>query len=154
MTVVRLPRVSPSTVAAGGQVTLNVDGCDGETKVTSGVFEDTAIHKGQKSATAHGVLGRQAGRDVRGDVHLQRQQSRQRQDRPHHRHRPPRPQQPPPRPARPPRSTTPTRASRPAPAAASAGFDLHEIALGGALIAGTFGTAYYKMRRRTGGDHS
>jgi len=34
------------------------------------------------------------------------------------------------------------------------GLDAHEIALGGALILGAIGTAYYKARRRTGEDNS
>ncbi|MEU1329328.1 hypothetical protein [Streptomyces sp. NPDC005865] len=145
--------VSPSTVAAGGQVTLNVDGCDGETKVTSGVFEDTTIHKGQKSATAQvfwdakpGAMyevtftcnGSNPGSD-KTDLTI----ATGRPD--HNSHHPDRPDHP---------DHHAHKGVKAGTGGSFGGFDLHEIALGGALIAGTFGAAYYKMRRRTGGDHS
>ncbi|MFC7309645.1 hypothetical protein ACFQVC_36210 [Streptomyces monticola] len=43
--------VTPSTIAAGGQVTLKVDDCDSEATATSGVFDMVKIPKGQ-TATA------------------------------------------------------------------------------------------------------
>lgn len=45
--------VVPSTIAAGGQVTLRVDGCNDDTRVSSGVFDPVTIPKGHKSARAN-----------------------------------------------------------------------------------------------------
>lgn len=44
--------VSPTTVAAGGEVTLNIWGCATEAKVFSSAFDPVVIPKGQHSATA------------------------------------------------------------------------------------------------------
>ncbi|QDQ14948.1 hypothetical protein [Streptomyces spectabilis] len=134
-------RVTPSTIAAGGQVTLSVDGCESNTKVTSGVFDDVTIPKGQSSATAHvfwdakpGALyevtftcGQESGRTdltiATGSGH----------------------------------SSPGTHHSRGVHAGvggSKGGFDGHQIAVGGALIAGVLGTAYYWTRRRTDADHT
>lgn len=141
--------ISPKTVAAGGQVTLNVDGCDdGDTKVTSGVFDDTTIPKGQKSATAHvfwdakpGAMyevtftcnGSNPGSD-KTDLTIATGRpddtSHHNQNNQHH------------------------KGVKAGVGGSFGGLDLHEIALGGALIIGTLGTAYHKARRRTGEDHS
>ncbi|MGW6529096.1 hypothetical protein [Streptomyces venezuelae] len=144
--------ITPKTVAAGGQVTLNVDGCDdGDTKVTSGVFDDTTIPKGQKSATAHvfwdakpGAMyevtftcnGSNPGSDKtdltiatgRPDNNSHHNQHNQ-----HNQH---------------------NKGVKAGIGGSLGGLDLHEIALGSALILGTLGTAYYKARRRTGEDNS
>ncbi|MFM9369883.1 hypothetical protein [Streptomyces sp. Da 82-17] len=45
--------VNPKTVAAGGQVTLKVDGCNADAHVTSGVFDKVTIPKHRGSATTH-----------------------------------------------------------------------------------------------------
>ncbi|MEU6121597.1 hypothetical protein [Streptomyces sp. NPDC047123] len=137
--------IAPTTIAAGGQVTLNVDGCDGDTKVTSGVFDDTTIPKGQKSATAHvfwdakpGAMyevtftcnGSNPGSDK---TDLTIASGRPDNDSGHH----------------------PVHKGVKAGIGGSlGGLDLQEIALGGALILGTLGAAYYKTRRRTGEDNS
>ncbi|MFI7321837.1 hypothetical protein [Streptomyces venezuelae] len=143
--------ISPKTVAAGGQVTLSVDGCDGDTKVTSGVFDDTTIPKGQKSATAHvfwdakpGAMyevtftcnGSNPGSDKtdltiatgRPDNNSHHNQHNQ-----HNQH---------------------NKGVKAGVGGSLGGLDLHEIALGGALIIGTLGTAYYKARRHTGEGNS
>jgi hypothetical protein len=44
--------VVPSTIAAGGQVTLRVDNCNDDTRVSSGVFDPVTIPKGHSSTTA------------------------------------------------------------------------------------------------------
>ncbi|MEV0253845.1 hypothetical protein AB0H82_06130 [Streptomyces sp. NPDC050732] len=142
--------ITPKTVAAGGQVTLNVDGCDGETKVTSGVFDDTTIPKGQKSATAHvfwdakpGAMyevtftcnGSNPGSD-KADLTIAtgRPDNNTRPDgNTHH---------------------NPQKGVKAGVGGSLGGLDLHEIALGGALILGTLGAAYYKTRRRTGEGNS
>ncbi|WP_411080155.1 hypothetical protein [Streptomyces sp. cmx-18-6] len=46
------PTITPSVVAPGGRVTLGGGGCTGETTVTSGVFDTTAIPSGSTTATA------------------------------------------------------------------------------------------------------
>ncbi|MCF3119803.1 hypothetical protein IPZ68_08785 [Streptomyces arenae] len=132
--------VSPTTIAAGGTVTLNVDGCDGDTKVTSGVFDDTTIPKGQKSATAQvfwdakpGAMyevtftcdGSNPGSD-KTDLTIAT--------------------------GRPDGGHTVHKGVKAGIGGSLGGLDLHEIALGSALILGALGTAYYKTRRRTGED--
>ncbi|MFD9905933.1 hypothetical protein [Streptomyces sp. NPDC059063] len=130
-------RVTPSTIAAGGQVTLSVDGCDNTTKVTSGVFDDVTIPKGQSSATAHvfwdakpGAMyevtftcGQESGTT---DLTIAGGGSSTHPT-PHH-----------------------TRGVKAGVGGSAGGFDAHQIAVGGALIAGVLGTAYYWTRRRTG----
>ncbi|NSL43190.1 hypothetical protein, partial [Streptomyces sp. 8P21H-1] len=44
--------VTPSTIAAGGRVTLTVEGCRKKTEVTSGVFDPVTIRKGESTGTA------------------------------------------------------------------------------------------------------
>ncbi|MDI3403895.1 hypothetical protein [Streptomyces cavernicola] len=44
--------VTPSTVAAGGKVTLKVDGCDADAHATSGVFDKVTIRKGRTATAA------------------------------------------------------------------------------------------------------
>ncbi|MER7171648.1 hypothetical protein [Streptomyces mesophilus] len=41
--------VTPSTIAAGGQVTLKVDGCDGQATASSGVFDTVTVNSGQSA---------------------------------------------------------------------------------------------------------
>lgn len=138
-------RVTPSTIAAGGQVTLSVDGCEGEATVTSGVFDDTKISQGQQSATATVFEDAKPGamyevtfdcKGEKGTTDLTIATGRPT----HHPTSHP---------------TGPTHHGVKAGVGGSlGGLDLHEIALGGALIAGTLGTAYYRMRRRTGNGDS
>ena len=133
-------RVTPSTIAAGGQVTLSVDGCDGDAKVTSGVFDDAHIPKGQQSTTAQVFPDAKPGAmyevtfDCKGETGTT--------DLTIATGRP---------------TTHPTapvhRGVKAGVGGSFGGLDLHEIALGGALIVGTLGTAYYWTRRRAGEDN-
>ncbi|MYY83066.1 MULTISPECIES: hypothetical protein [unclassified Streptomyces] len=140
--------ISPKTVAAGGQVTLSVDGCDGDTKVTSGVFDDTTIPKGQKSATAQvfwdakpGAMyevtftcnGSNPGSDKTDLTIATGRPDNNSHHNQHNQH---------------------NKGVKAGIGGSFGGLDLHEIALGSALIIGTLGTAYYKARRRTGEDNS
>ncbi|MGA4838352.1 hypothetical protein [Streptomyces sp. G45] len=131
-------RVTPSTIAAGGQVTLSVDGCEHNTKVTSGVFDDVTIPKGQSSATAMvfwdakpGAMyevtftcGEESGRT---DLTIATGGSGSTA---HH-----------------------SRGVKAGVGGSAGGFDAQQIAVGGVLIAGVLGTAYYWTRRRADGDH-
>ncbi|GGS20580.1 hypothetical protein GCM10010252_69860 [Streptomyces aureoverticillatus] len=138
-------RVTPSTIAAGGQVTLSVDGCEHNTKVTSGVFDDVTIPKGQTTATAKvfweakpGAMyevtftcGQESGTTdltiVGGQSSANPTHQPSHQPTPHH-----------------------TRGVKAGVGGSSDGFDAQQIALGGALVAGVLGTAYYWTRRRGG----
>lgn len=138
-------RVTPSTIAAGGQVTLSVDGCEGNTTVTSGVFDDARIPQGQQSATATVFEDAKPGamyevtfdcKGEKGTTDLTIATGRPT----HHPTSHP---------------TAPVHHGVKAGIGGSfGGLDLHEIALGGALIVGTLGTAYYWTRRRTGDGNS
>lgn len=130
-------RVTPSTIAAGGQVTLSVDGCDGDAKATSGVFDDVTIPKGQSSATAQVFWDAKPGamyevtfscKGETGTTDLTIATGR---------------------------PDTPAHHGVKAGVGGSVGgFDLGEIALGGALITGVLGSAYYFTRRRAGEGNS
>lgn len=134
-------RVTPSTIAAGGQVQLSVDGCEGDTKVTSGVFDDAHIPKGQNSVAAMVFPDAKPGAmyevtfDCKGETGTTDLTIAT--GRPTHHP-----------------TTHPTapvhRGVKAGVGGSFGGLDLHEIALGGALIVGTLGTAYHWTRRRTG----
>ncbi|WP_405650399.1 hypothetical protein [Streptomyces sp. NBC_00019] len=135
--------VLPSTVAAGGQVTLQLDrdkgGCVGSATVSSGVFDTISIPGNRSSATAVVDWDAKPGATykvtfscdgVSGSTQL----------------------------------TIATGRTNPTPypytnqgvhageGGTVAGFDLKEIGLGAALIVGSVGAAYYFSRRRTGED--
>ncbi|WP_327720932.1 hypothetical protein OG381_40470 [Streptomyces sp. NBC_00490] len=137
--------VLPSTVAAGGQVTLQLDrdkgGCVGSATVSSGVFDTISIPGHRSSATAVVDWDAKPGATykvtfscdgVSGSTHLTIATGR----------------------------TNPTPYPYPYPdqgvhageGGTIAGFDLKEIGLGAALIAGSVGAAYHFSRRRTGED--
>ncbi|MFF3611973.1 hypothetical protein [Streptomyces sp. NPDC002580] len=136
--------VQPSTVSAGGQVSLLLkrdDGCRGSATVTSGVFDTVTIPPGQSSATAMvdwdarpgavydvtfacGGASGSTGLTISGG----------------------RPDGPTPAPLQ--------RGVRAGVGGSAGGFDLKEIGLGAALIAGSVGTAWYMSRRRTASDDS
>ncbi|MGH4030176.1 hypothetical protein ACQB60_14695 [Actinomycetota bacterium Odt1-20B] len=130
--------VSPTTIAAGGQVTLSVDGCEGDAKATSGVFDDVSIPKGQGSATANvfwdakpGAMyevtfscKNSAGNWESGTTDLTIATGR-------------------------PDNNTVRRGVKAGVGGSIGGFDLQELGLGAALIAGALGTAYYWTRRRS-----
>ncbi|PWI13891.1 hypothetical protein DI272_06815 [Streptomyces sp. Act143] len=136
--------VMPSTIAAGGQVTLQLDrdsgGCTGSATVSSGVFDTITIPGNRSSATAVVDWDAKPGaaykvtfscNGVSGSTDLTIATGR----------------------------TTPTsptpypyRGVHAGEGGSVAGFDLKEIGLGAALIAGSVGAAYHFSRRRTGED--
>ncbi|WP_210592104.1 hypothetical protein [Streptomyces sp. GESEQ-35] len=126
--------VAPTSIAAGGQVSLRVIGCDQDVYVSSGVFDTVTIRRGQTSATAAvdwdakegavysvkfscGTFWQEVDLTIAGG-----------------------------RPSHPPRGVHAGEGG------SVAGFDLQEIGLGLALIAGSVGAAYHFSRRRTGED--
>ncbi|MFD8565297.1 hypothetical protein [Streptomyces sp. NPDC057694] len=130
--------VAPTTIAAGGQVTLYASGCDGDTTVSAGIFDTVTIRGGSGQATA--TVDWDAKQAALYTVKFKCDGG-------------------------PSRSTDLTIASgrqetpvpQPVPhgvkagvGGSFAGFDLHEIGLGAALIVGALGGAYYFSRRRTG----
>ncbi|MFI7014048.1 hypothetical protein [Streptomyces sp. NPDC050164] len=137
--------VEPSTVAAGGQVTLRVErneACKGEAAVFSPVFDVVVIPPEKSSATAR--VDWDAKRGAVYDVEFVCDESSGTArltiagGRPahhpahHHRH--------------------PSKGVHAGEGGTLAGFDLEEIGLGAALIAGALGTAYHFARRRTDED--
>ncbi|MEV0170449.1 hypothetical protein AB0I00_04885 [Streptomyces sp. NPDC050803] len=137
--------VLPSTIAAGGQVTLRLDrdngGCKGSATVTSAVFDTITIPSHSSQATAvvdwdakPGAMYRVtfACDGISGSTSLTIAGGR-----PTH--------QPVPQPF-------PPGGVHAGEGGSSAGFDLKEIGLGAALIAGSVGAAYHLSRRRTGED--
>jgi hypothetical protein len=133
--------VQPSTIAAGGQVSLVLrrdGGCRGHATVTSGVFDTVTIPQGQSQATAtvdwdakpgavYQVTFTCDGASGHTDISI----ATGRTSNPTHE---PAPVQ---------------RGVRAGVGGSVAGFDLHEIGLGTALIAGSVGAAWYMSRRRS-----
>ncbi|MBD9722383.1 hypothetical protein PV755_36310 [Streptomyces caniscabiei] len=134
--------VTPSAVAPGGQVILSVDGCHRRTTVSSGVFDAVLIPRGQSSATA--TVDRDARPGTVYKVTFQCGDEIGRTDltivgdRPTHHP-----------------THHPTRGSHAGVGGTVAGFDLSEIGLGAALVAGSLGVAWHRSRRRPeDGSHS
>ncbi|MEU6390565.1 hypothetical protein [Streptomyces sp. NPDC046939] len=134
--------VSPTTVPAGGRVTLGQSGCPGGTTVTAGIFDTVQLGSGSgtKTVTVDWDAKQGAMYAVRFSCE-----------------------------GRPDRSVDLTitggRADEPTQQPADhgvhagaggsvGGFDLREIGLGAALLTGALGTAYWRARRRTGDDES
>ncbi|MGA6221887.1 hypothetical protein ACPESV_16345 [Streptomyces umbrinus] len=129
--------VSPTTIAAGGRVSLSVNGCKSDTKVSSGVFDTVTIPKGQGSATATvdwdakpGAVYEVTFQCGNESGHTDLTIATGRPDDPTH--------------------TPVHRGVKAGVGGSTGGFDLSEIGLGAALIAGSVGAAYYWSRRRTG----
>ncbi|WP_155054269.1 hypothetical protein [Streptomyces blattellae] len=128
--------VLPTTIAAGGQVSLRVTGCDRDVYVSSGVFDTVTIRSGQYSATA--VVDRDAREGAVYAVKFSCGTFWQEVDltiasgRPDHR--------------------VPPRGVHAGEGGSFGGFDLKEIGLGLALITGSIGAAYHFSRRRTDED--
>ncbi|MYT74800.1 MULTISPECIES: hypothetical protein [unclassified Streptomyces] len=130
--------VAPTTIAAGGQVTLYASGCSDITTVSAGIFDTVTIDSGsgQKTATVDWDAKQAALYTVKFECKGGPSRSVDltiasgRQDNP----------QPPPVP----------HGVKAGVGGSLAGFDLHEIGLGAALIVGAMGGAYYFSRRRTG----
>ncbi|MDQ0947841.1 hypothetical protein QFZ24_001764 [Streptomyces phaeochromogenes] len=129
--------VSPTTIAAGGRVSLSVNGCKSDTKVSSGVFDTVTIPKGQGSATATVDWDAKPGAvyevtfqcgNESGHTDLTIATGR--------------PNDPTPAPVH--------RGVKAGVGGSAGGFDAGEIGLGAALIAGSVGAAYYWSRRRAG----
>ncbi|WP_327726691.1 hypothetical protein OG250_04045 [Streptomyces sp. NBC_00487] len=125
--------VMPSTVAPGGQVTLRVDGCHRRTTVSSGVFDTVTLPRGQSSATA--TVDRDARPGTVYEVTFQCGDESGRTDLTiaHPTHHP---------------THYPTRGSHAGAGGTLAGFDLQEIGLGAALVAGSLCAAWRWSRRR------
>ncbi|WP_338894708.1 hypothetical protein WBG99_02510 [Streptomyces sp. TG1A-60] len=123
--------VLPSTIAAGGQVTLRVDGCHNRTTVSSGVFDTVTIPKGRSSATA--TVDWDAKPGAVYEVTFQCGNESGRTDLTIATGRP---------------TAHPTRGSHTGAGGTVAGFDLREIGLGTALVAGSLGAAWHWSRRR------
>ncbi|MEU9332839.1 hypothetical protein AB0D49_06670 [Streptomyces sp. NPDC048290] len=143
--------VAPQTIAAGGRVTLRAEGCERTVHVSSGVFDDVTIERGRGTATAtvdrevrKGAVyevtfhcgnireraelaiaeGRESDRDSSWDS--SRDSSWDSDD------------------------GYPQRGVHAGEGGSVGGFDLKEIGLGAALIAGSVGVAYHLARRRSG----
>ncbi|AWT46747.1 MULTISPECIES: hypothetical protein [Streptomyces] len=136
--------VAPTTIAAGGQVSLRLEraqgGCKGAATITSGVFDTVTIRPGHSSATTAVDWDAKAGASYRvtftcdgvsGWTDLAIAGGR----------------------------TGPTPAPYPVPrgvhageGGSVAGFDLKEIGLGAALVASSVGVAYHLARRRSAED--
>ncbi|CAL9284584.1 hypothetical protein ABZ568_11405 [Streptomyces olindensis] len=132
--------VEPSTVAAGGRVTLRVErneACRGEAAVSSAVFDVVTIPPGKSSATA--VVDWDAKPGAVYDVEFVCDESSGTArltiagGRPTHHHRHP-------------------KGVHAGEGGTFAGLDLKEIGLGAALIAGSLGAAYHFSRRRPDED--
>ncbi|MHC5256659.1 hypothetical protein ACYSUO_02130 [Streptomyces sp. UC4497] len=131
------PSISPTTIAAGGKVTLSASGCAGKTEVSAGIFDSVTISPGEgprtvpvdweaKQGAAYTVTFTcDGGQPRRVDLTIAT--------------------------GRPDSSPSPVPQGVKAGIGGSAGgLDVQEVALGGALIAGALGTAYVVARRRTG----
>ncbi|GAA3208785.1 hypothetical protein MTQ10_28040 [Streptomyces sp. XM83C] len=138
--------VAPTTISAGGQVSLRLErgqgGCKGTATVTSGIFSTVTIRPGHNSATTQVDYDAKAGASYRvtftcdgvsgwTDLAIADGGGR----------------------------TNPTPAPYPVPRGVHAGeggsaggFDAKEIGLGAALVAGSVGVAWHLARRRDGQD--
>ncbi|KUO17501.1 cupredoxin domain-containing protein [Streptomyces dysideae] len=139
--------VQPSTIPAGGQVTLRLDrndgGCKGPATVTSAVFDTVTIPPGRsraravvdwdaKPAATYQVTFSCDGASGSTDLTIAGGRPTSR---------------PVPQPLH-------SRGVHAGEGGTAAGFDLKEIGLGAALIAGSVGAAYHFSRRRQGEDSS
>ncbi|MFJ8821203.1 hypothetical protein ACIREE_05410 [Streptomyces sp. NPDC102467] len=137
--------VTPRTIAAGGQVTLNVSGCAKKTTVSSGIFDTTTIGKGSGSQTRTVDWDAKQGAIYSVTFACKHGATRNVDltiagGRPEHSVAP----NPPPV----------DHGVRAGVGGSIAGFDLQEIGLGAALITGALGGAYYLVRRRTADDNT
>ncbi|MDR6977996.1 hypothetical protein J2X68_004720 [Streptomyces sp. 3330] len=136
--------VLPSTVAAGGQVTLQVDrdasGCRSSVTVSSGVFDAVVVPRGSSSAVVTVDRDARVGASYRvtfacGGISAVKELTITGG-----------------RPVDPMPLYPVQRGVHAGEGGTVAGFDLKEIGLGAALIAGSVGAAYYFSRRRAGED--
>jgi hypothetical protein len=129
--------VTPSTIAAGGRVTLSVEGCRKTAEVTSGVFDTVTLHKGQSTGTA--TVDWEARPGAVYDVTFRCGHESGHTDLTIAGGRPDDPTHPPAH-----------RGVKAGVGGAAGGFDPGEIGLGAALVAGSVGAAYRWSRRRAG----
>ena len=138
--------VQPATIAAGGLVTLQVDrkssGCNSSVKVSSAVFETVTISSGSSSGTATIDLDAKVGAVYRVTFSCGGVSATKDLTITDGRQVGPQPLNPQPLP--------PNRGAHAGAGGSMAGFDLEEIGLGAALIAGSTGAAYRFYRRRSG----
>ncbi|WP_221357889.1 hypothetical protein [Streptomyces beigongshangae] len=129
--------VAPSTIAAGGRVTLTVEDCGKRTEVTSGVFDPVTIRKGESAGTA--TVDRDAEPGAVYEVTFRCGDEIGRTDLTIAGGRPDDPTRPPAR-----------HGVKAGLGGTAGGFDPGEIALGAVLVAGSVGAACHWSRRRTG----
>jgi hypothetical protein len=144
--------VQPSTIAAGGQVSLLLKrdgGCKGNATVSSGVFDTVTIRQGQSQATALVDWDAKPGAlyevtftcdGMSGHTDLTIATGRTNNNVPN------------PNPNQNQNQVPVQRGVRAGVGGSIAGFDLKEIGLGSALIAGSVGAAWYMSRRRPADD--
>ncbi|MFF7330230.1 hypothetical protein [Streptomyces sp. NPDC008150] len=136
--------VLPSTIAAGGQITLTLDrdrgGCRGAATVTSGVFDTVRIRPGQSQATTTVDWDARPGAVYQVTFSCDRATGSTSLTIASGRHSEPAPLQP------------PYRGVHAGEGGSIAGFDVKELGLGAALIAASVGAAYHFSRRRSGED--
>ncbi|WP_306322844.1 MULTISPECIES: hypothetical protein [unclassified Streptomyces] len=130
------PRVTPSTIAAGGQVSVSSSSCSGETKVEAQTFDDFTLAKdeGSRSVPVHWEAKQGSVDYVTFTCNGQSQTVKLTVA------------------GGRPESASPSPVPQGVKAGvggSAGGLDVQEIALGGALIAGALGAAYYVTRRRT-----
>ncbi|MGX2993130.1 hypothetical protein JNUCC64_02360 [Streptomyces sp. JNUCC 64] len=137
---------APTTIAAGGRVTLRASGCAGETRVTAGIFDTVRLREGDRSHTVTVDEDARAGAEyavrfscedgASRTVHLTIAGGHQSSGHP----------------VEP--DTGQRYGVRAGIGGTVAGFDLGRIGLGAALIGGALGSAWYVTRRRSGDDAS
>ncbi|MEU7719039.1 hypothetical protein [Streptomyces tibetensis] len=138
--------ILPSTVRAGGEVTLHVTrnrACRGEATVDSPAFDPVTIPRDESWTTVVVDWDARAGAVYEVEFACDRSIGIARLTiaggrPPHHPTRHP--------------TRHPDKGVRAGEGGTLAGFDLKEIGLGAALIAGSLGVAYHFSRRRTDGD--
>ncbi|GGX87226.1 lipoprotein [Streptomyces minutiscleroticus] len=134
-------RVSPTTVDAGGEVTLFVTDCRKTARIHSDAFDTVTVPRGEAFATTDvgwdakpGAVYEVTFRCGRETGHTDLTVAAGHQKRPLH---------------------DPGDVQHGVKAGAGGtmdGFDLRRIGLGGALVGGAIGVAYYWSRRRPSGD--
>ncbi|GGS77015.1 MULTISPECIES: hypothetical protein [Streptomyces] len=157
--------VRPSTIAPGGEVTLEVDreggGCKGPATVSAPVFDPVTIHPGHTSARAvvdwdakpgavHQVLFRCDGATGTASLTIAGGVPTQSPTPPPSTIAPPPP--PPEHPGHGEHPGHPQKGVHAGEGGTAAGFGLRNIGLGAALVVGSVGAAYHFSRRRSGTD--
>ncbi|MEY9996340.1 hypothetical protein ABIE67_008372 [Streptomyces sp. V4I8] len=132
-------RVLPTTVAAGGQVTLRATGCEQSVTVASAVFDTVTIPRGR--TTARATVDRDARPGAVYEVSFYCGTFWQSVDLTIAGGRP-----------APVRPDHPQKGVHAGEGGSSDGLNLKELALGAALVTGALGTAYHLSRRRTEED--